>query len=60
MKFGVIGAGTLSRAIAGQAMRWPSIGTFTPEGKHVGALSHYQTKLRDAPPFLDNGGNAAR
>jgi peroxiredoxin len=33
--------------------------TNSPEGKHVAALSHYQTKLRDAPPFLVNDGNAA-
>jgi hypothetical protein len=45
MKYGMIGAGTLSRAT---------------EGKHVAALSHYQTKFRDAPPSLDNDGSAAR
>ena len=60
MKFGMIGAGTLSRATAGQATRWRSIGTCTLEGKHVAALSHYQTKLRAAPPSLDNDRSAAR
>jgi hypothetical protein len=60
MKFGMTGARTLSRAIAGQAMLWRSTGTFTQEGKRVAALSHYQTKLRDAPPSLDNDGSAAR
>ena len=38
-------AGTLSRAIA---------------GKHVVALSHYQTAFRDAPPSLGNEGTSAR
>jgi hypothetical protein len=46
MKFGMIGAGRLSRAILGR--------------KHVAALADYQIKLRDAPPFLDNDGSAAR
>jgi hypothetical protein len=32
----------------------------TSEGKHGAALSHYQTKLRDTPPSLDNDGSAAR
>jgi hypothetical protein len=45
MKFEMIAAGTLSRGI---------------EGRHVAALSHYRTKLRDAPPSLDNDGSAAR
>jgi hypothetical protein len=60
MKFGMIGAATLSRAIGGQAMLWPSIGAFMLEGKHVAALADYQTKLRDAPPSVDNDGSAAR
>jgi 8-hydroxy-5-deazaflavin:NADPH oxidoreductase len=109
MKFGMIGAGTLSCAIAGQAIgaghdvvfsnsRGPetlgdlvdafgpqaSAGTMAearaadsvvlavtwtrvrealgnlPYGKHVTALSHYQTKLRDAPACLNNDGSAAR
>jgi hypothetical protein len=45
MKFQMIGAGTLSRAI---------------EGKHVAALAHYQTRPRDMPPSLDNDWSAAR
>jgi hypothetical protein len=45
MKFEMIGAATLSRAI---------------EGKHVAALSHYRTQHRDASPSLDNDGSAAR
>ena len=45
MKFEMIAAATLSRAI---------------EGKRVAALSHYQSKLHDAPPSLDNDGSAAR
>jgi hypothetical protein len=60
MKFGMLGAGTLSRAIAGHALLWRRTGTFAQEGKHVAALSHYPTKLRDAPPSLDNEGSAAR
>jgi hypothetical protein len=60
MKFGMIDAGTPSRASAGQAMLWRSIGSFTLEAKHVAALSHYQTKLRYAPPSLDDNGSAAR
>jgi hypothetical protein len=35
-------------------------GTFTLEGKHVAALSPYQTKLRHAPPSLENDESAAR
>ena len=45
MKLEMTGAGTLSRAL---------------EGHHVAALSHYQAKLPDAPPCLDNDGSAAR
>jgi hypothetical protein len=45
MKLEMFGAATLSRAM---------------EGKHVAALSHFQTKLHDTPPALDNDGSAAR
>ena len=45
MKFGMISAGTLLRSA---------------KSKHVAALSHYQTKLRDAPSSFDNDGSAAR
>jgi hypothetical protein len=45
MKVEMIALGTLSRAIA---------------GKHVVALSHYQTAFRDAPPSLGNEGTSAR
>jgi hypothetical protein len=45
MKLGMIGAGTPSRAT---------------EGKHLAALSHYQTKLRDTPASLGDDGSAAR
>ena len=31
-----------------------------PYAKHVAALSHYQNKLRDAPPCLDDDGSAPR
>jgi hypothetical protein len=43
-----------------QVMLWRSIGTFTPEGKYVAALSHYRTKLRDVPPSFDNDRSTAR
>ena len=45
MKLEMFGAATLSRAV---------------EGKHVAALSHCQTKLRDAPPARDKEGSAAQ
>jgi hypothetical protein len=45
MKFGMIAAGTLSRAM---------------ERKHVAALSHYQTEYRDAPSSFDTDGTSAR
>jgi hypothetical protein len=35
-------------------------GTLTQETKHVAALTHYQSKLHDAPPSRDNDGSAAR
>jgi hypothetical protein len=60
MKFGMTDARTLSRAVGGQAMLSRSTGTFTPAGKYVAALSHYRTKLRNAPPSLDNDESAAR
>jgi hypothetical protein len=44
MKFEMIGAATLSRAM---------------EGKHVGALPHYQNEHRGTPS-VDNDGSAAR
>ena len=33
---------------------------FALEGKRVAALSHYQTKLHNAPRSLHNDGSAAR
>jgi hypothetical protein len=44
MEFGMIGAGKLSRTVA---------------GKRVAALSYYQTRHRDAPRSLDNDGSLA-
>lgn len=38
----------------------PHRATFTLEGKHVAALSHYQTILRNAVPSLDNDWSSAR
>jgi hypothetical protein len=45
MKFEMIGAATLSRAM---------------KGKHVAAQWHYQTKFRNVPPSLDSDGSAGR
>ena len=45
MNFGMIGAGTLSRAM---------------EDKHVAALLHCQAQQCETPPCLDHDGGAAR
>jgi hypothetical protein len=41
-------------------MKARMIGATTISRKYVAALSHYQTKLRDAPLSLDNDWSAAR